>query len=609
LRLNKTWQLSQESDDFSDLGKRVSVYANQDTMFAIGVTQVDKDAEKQFISAIKTAEKERAAEIKAITDRKERSAARSEAYKVRKAGGLKWLMGDDDLLRTVFNKRQYTISGAGDYAPLFDTLRVKPFGFFRGITDGYIIPVQGIGALFVKTQPYKTANNGILYLVGFIIGVGIFAGLLWWQIYVIHKYLIRQRKRKEKAEQKERERLELEAKLKEEAEQKERERLELEAKWAVMSDEEKAEYNAEKYVEEHKKKSKELTCAIQNLETAYNDAKKENYGKLQSLRGQYNALEGNYGTNPEGQLQVFDQPDQKDVFDQVGNFFGNLTTAGKQGVEQAVEQYNWLTDIFNFYQARYSACLQEVEVANAAYTYERAKASLYINQLRELFDNFNFKQKAQLDQVKKTGLQDVKFDSREVQKLLDTVSKFNTDYKIQAEASWDKALQVSGDIFNETAKYVNKATKKGKKQLSDGDLIVAGIGLGIGLANIAVEGIGQLVGSMEKNSEIVAQYKEGEGRLREAITAVEVNRSNAEDFINRANEINNYLEDAMQRYSRMFAEINSMLFPDGDEEKSRFARKKREELGGEFFTDEEADKVFALYEYGKIMATVVNAKF
>jgi hypothetical protein len=612
LRRAADWQASEVSDEFSALGDVVSVYRSGDSSLAVGLVRISKDEAETFRNTVSTAEKQRTVEIKAIQDRRARAAAKKETYDVRKIRGIKWFAEGNGQLQTVVNNRMYTVFGTEDYEAMLDALNLRPFGIFRGMSDGYLVPVHGIIAIFVKTPPYKMVNNGVSYLIGFILGAGCLAGMVAWLIWarckLPERLRLKEQKRlaeeeKERLAEEEKERLEKEEK--EWEEQKKRERLEWEAKWAAMSDQEKAEYNAKKWFEEDAKKHEELTNAIHSVEREFEYIQAKAEKKLVPLDYRYTEMKN----ETEVALQQFDSSTQKDAFDKAGDFLGNMFSAGEHGVEKAKEQYNRLVDVYRSYDARYKISLEKVTLLNNVYGYERKKAAVYISQLRELFESFNYKQKELFDQVKKSGLQNVKFDGMEVQKLLKSVTKFNTDYKIKAEASWDNAKKFAGNMFDETSKFIDKKTKKGKKELSDEDAIMAGIGLGIGLGRIAVEGVGQYFGNIEKNTEIKAKFIEGESKLREAITITEVNRSKADDFVKRVQEINNYLEDAMQRYTRMFAEVNAMLYPPEDVEKSKLRRKIREELGGDFFTDEEADKVFALYDYGKIMATVVDADF
>jgi hypothetical protein len=294
----------------------------------------------------------------------------------------------------------------------------------------------------------------------------------------------------------------------------------------------------------------------------------------------------------------------------LSNFFGNLITAGEHKAAMAKEHYDQLNEIYRYYRARYRVSLYEVEIADITHKYERKKAALYIHQMKEIFDKFNYKQKELFDQVKKMGLQQEKFNGSDVRELLKSVERFNADYNIKAEASWNKTKQFAGGVFKETSKFIDIKTKKGMQKLSDEDMVVAGIGTVIGLGAIAVEGIGKLLGSMEKNKEVATKFKEGETKLRDAITKLEVNRSKANDFVKRAREINSYLEDSIQRYTRMFKEVNAMLYPPGDAEKSKEARSKRkEEVGDFFFNDEEYNRATELGKFGKIMATIVDAEF
>jgi hypothetical protein len=567
LQLPEGWEASQLEADFSDLGENISVYTDRNSSFVVGVTRMDKTDALRFKEDVKDAEKQRAAEIKNIEDKKLRAAAKKENYNVIKLHGIKWFAETDAQIKAVFNKRMYVIGGNGNYTAMVDTLNIKPFGFFRGMADGYLVPVQGINAFFNKSiHPYKTTNNGFIYLLGFILGAGVLACLLIWLINTIVQQV------KLKAEQ---------AKL-------EAERIRWQNRWEAMSVPEKIDW---------------ITVQYKSSDAEYQD-------KLEKLHNRYNSLQRNYsGLSPEKMLEKLNTLNTPTAG--VGMTLGNIFTGGGYGAAKAKEHYEHFAKVYKYFQARYKIKILEMEIANHQYQYEREKTYWYSTQLKELLSTLTIKQKEMFDQAQKMDLRgnETGADNREIKKLIGSVQKFNADFKIRSEASWDKTLKFAGNMFKETSNYINQKSGKGTKKLSDADALVAGAGVAISLGSIALEAGIQYFDSIKTNKNNIAKYKEAEIKTLANIKNLEVNRSKAGDFVERANEINNYLEDSLQRYNVMWDEINTYLFPEGDLAKSKAARKKLEEQDGSLYTDEEMVMIMQFGRFTKMMATVADAEF
>jgi hypothetical protein len=465
----------------------------------------------------------------------------------------------------------YVIGGNGNYTAMAETLNIKPFGFFRGIADGYLVPVQGINAFFNKSiHPYKTTNNGFIYLLGFILGAGVLGCLLIWLINTIVQKI----------------------KLKVEQAKFEAEQIRWQNRWKAMSVPEKIDW---------------ITVQFKNSDAEYQD-------KLQKLHNRYNSLQKNYsGLSPEKTLKTLNtlNASADGALDRFGTALGDIFTGGRHGAAKAKEHYEHFAKVYKYFQARYKINILEMEIANLQYQYEREKTYWYSTQLKELLSTLTIKQKEMFDQAQKMDLHNNEFGTgdKEIRKLIGSVQKLNDDFKIRSEESWGETLKFAGNVFRGTSNYINNKSRKGTKELSDADILVAGVGLAISVGSIAFEAGIQYFDSIKTNKKNVVKYKEAEIKIRENIKTLEVNRSKVSDFVKRANEINNYLEDSLQRYEVMWDEINAYLFPEGDPTKSKEARKKLEEQDGSLYTDEEMVRIMQFGKFIKIMTTVADAEF
>ena len=78
-----------------------------------------------------------------------------------------------------------SVIDAGDYDEnavinlAFESMRLNSNGLLIGIYDGFMTPLHAIGMIVSKNyHVYSTANNGVIYLIGFILGIIILLLLL-----------------------------------------------------------------------------------------------------------------------------------------------------------------------------------------------------------------------------------------------------------------------------------------------------------------------------------------------------------------------------------------------------------------------------------------------
>jgi hypothetical protein len=166
------------------------------------------------------------------------------------------------------------------------------------------------------------------------------------------------------------------------------------------------------------------------------------------------------------------------------------------------------------------------------------------------------------------GLVEIEFGELKVQELFDLIKSFNKDYKKKTDKEWKDALDFVFSI----------AVNGGG---------VAALSIAIDAGTIFVTGTVQYFSHINKNNEIKARLIEGQAKIRTAITESKKNESKANNFVKRGDEICNYLEDAIKRYTIMFTEISAELFPKGDKLKAKSARKRRERKGEGYYTNDE----------------------
>jgi uncharacterized membrane protein len=455
---------------------------------------------------------------------------------------------------TLKNKRLYTasvFSAAGELS----RLSVKPVGFFRGVFDGCVLPGAALIALFLDAvHPYKTINNGFSYLLGFIIGCLILAAFASWLVYII---LMKNGREKWKRT------------------------------WLLLTLTEKSAY----------------------IDSVATDVIRSIGYEIKWAEDDFKRREKQYKSSPENALSIFNQDAQKDkgVLSKVGGFLGDVFTAGGLTRESAEEEYNRLADIVEYFNARYEVSQKGVEKANTEYHWLRKKALLCIMQIKYFLEKLPVEVREEFDQAEKLALDKsiAGVIGEDIAQLAIGITQFNTDYKIKAEAAFDRTLEFSSGMLEQTSSFWNRTDADGK--VSDEDFAMGAISAGIGLAAIAVEGALQYFGAISKNNEIKNRLKSGLIKLRDSITKIESNRTTADGFIQRAEQVNKVLSKSFAPYIKMFDELEKIVFPEGDESKTKASRTAAQDGGGLYYAPEELEKVRALGRFSKYMKQVVEA--
>jgi len=452
-----------------------------------------------------------------------------------------WLKRDKsiDNFIAIRNRRFYTVDiSSGER---LSGINIGPFGFFIGIFDGSVFPCTMLinkfaDSIFQSILPYKYVNNGFTYILGFILGLLVFMAFFAWLICIPAKKISRGLWKK---------------------------------KWLGMATDEKVSYIDMLYEKEEENNERNLEIRKEVSKNEEMDFKQE------------------FNTTPEKALTVLNAPIQeKSKLKSIGGFLANAFTAGGFSKKEAEEKYDTMKRVYDYFDSVYQISLANVQIANTRYKFICKKAVLYIQQIKELIENFTYEQKKQFDQAGKLELSEVEFNNLKAQELLNSIESLNKEFNINTKAMWDGTMSLANSMF-----------KSGM-----GDL-----GLYLGLGTIVVAGAMSYFSNITKNNEITARLKEGQAEIRKAITENKKNKSKADNFVERADEICDYLEESMKRYTTMFSKISAELFPKDNAYKSISERRIREKNGESFYTNEEMMIIRPLGKYTKIMSQVIEA--
>ena len=334
--------------------------------------------------------------------------------------------------------------------------------------------------------------------------------------------------------------------------------------WLVLPTGNKVAYITALYNGEQEFHKQELEYCIQQSKNKYYSCKKE------------------LDMSPDKALVLLNAPDEEK-----GKLWkiGDTISAGSFSKNEAEEKYNKMKMVYDYYDSEFNIASVKVDTANTHYNFICRKAVLYIQQMKELIKKFTYEQKNQFDQAKQ--LEFDTFNEVNIQEILKSIEAFNNDFYINSKAMW-----------KDTLRFVNTVNSIGR-------LGTFGTALGIGF--IAVAAIVQFFSAANNNKEIKARYMKGQSEIRNAITQSKENKLKAENFVKRADEISNYLEESMIRYTAMFEKINTELFPADDIQKSKISRGKREKKGESYYTEDEILKIMPLGKYARIMSRVIES--
>jgi len=438
--------------------------------------------------------------------------------------------------------------------------------------DGLFLPSQALGSIFsANLHPIKTVNNGSSYVLGFIIGCIMLILLNVLYIWIIINDISTER---EKAENEEKARIE---KIKTRNEEKAKRRWE--KKWAAMSLDQKLNYITKPYVE----------------------TQQNNVEKLRLLGNIYSETAMKFG-GKEPDLAL----SEIGIKAEASGFFKNLLSAGESDLEIARKRYNQLAGIYKYYETRYKILLQTVLCFNAEYNLMREKAVLYLQLIKEFIAELPIKKRELFDNLEGEKIDQVLLDNKSLIKdVLNSIGQLDANYRIQAEESFGKSMELAGKNFSKAGKILEKSLSKGK--FSDKDISKIGNKVLDGAVVLGAEAIGQYMGNLEKSKEAKTQLAEGELELRKGIEGIEADKQKLVGLSKRFVELNYSLEKSMEYHIAVFNDVYSYIFTAGDESKTKEVRKRREEEGGDYYSDDEFERIMGLREFSKLLGTLVDS--
>jgi|GEM_PF-6959681 len=297
-----------------------------------------------------------------------------------------------------------------------------------------------------------------------------------------------------------------------------------------------------------------------------------------------------YGMMPEEYLELLIEEVEAPKEKRTG-FFGFLANAfsAGEGRKEAERQYGEMVHIYEHYDSFCQISLANVTLANARYNFACGKAILYVQQMKDLIESFTDKQKNQFDQTGQLELEQIAFSGIKAEELFKSIQSFNKEYDISTKAMWNDTFDFAADMI------CDKDSGK--------------LGKAFGVGAIAVAGVANFFDNVSKEREIEARLIEGIMEIRTAITQSKANQQKADAFVIRAEELTDYLEEAIDRYTVMFSGITEQLFPKGDASKSKLHRKRRQKSGEGYYTNDEMLLIMPLGKYAKTLKQITEAKF
>ena len=145
--------------------------------------------------------------------------------------------------------------------------------------------------------------------------------------------------------------------------------------------------------------------------------------------------------------------------------------------------------------------------------------------------------------------------------------------------------------------------------MGNDELLAAGISASLGLATLAVGKINDHFNKQSANSQMKMQLQEAQSKiLAEVIPTINANTVKLKAYINRLQEVNKAIEEGLNAYIQLYAQVVSVLFPKGDSSKTRTVRTENAQQGKTFYSDAELQVIGQLKPFAKILSTIIDSK-
>ena len=256
------------------------------------------------------------------------------------------------------------------------------------------------------------------------------------------------------------------------------------------------------------------------------------------------------------------------------------------GVQDAELQVMTIKVIADGFAARYRVSAARAKLENDIYTKNRKKVLLLFERLNDIYDKLTAAQK-----------------KRKIEDAAQALKVGGISVKIPDRLPGVIALAVrlSDTSKQELIEYaLNYGNFRKETNLSEGTSALVYLAGGLLMKGFS---------NYENNEKVKLELLKYQEKLIEKIPKLEEGRLQADGFSKRTGEINRALEGAMNAYEKMFMEIYSILYPQGDISKSKESRKKNKKKFGYYFSDEEAEAVIQLRTTGQFLLNLVDIKF
>ena len=346
----------------------------------------------------------------------------------------------------------------------------------------------------------------------------------------------------------------------------------------------KAEEERKRLEEEEYERNLPIEEKIARLDSMAQKKLQETSAELVQANNQYTQIAATYnGSPPQKMLEEY--------MNSGGNVFkSSLKDAFvSSGVEAAEKRVNTIREITNYYVAAYRVSSNRAKLENDIYTYNRKKALLFAERIKEIYEKLTPKQKERkIDDAAKT----LNIGGRNIF-IPDTLRNFRV---LSTQLSKRRKVDEK-----ESVKRQKNFNKRFKKEIDATDIASTVIFYGGELIDGAVS-------KYQDSKELKQELQRAEMEFIKRIGEVEEARLQEDAFTEQIGEFNRALEGTMDAYGKMFVEIHTTLYPPGDASKSKEAREKNKENGGTYFSDEEADAVLELRTTGQLLLNQVDTE-
>jgi hypothetical protein len=295
-------------------------------------------------------------------------------------------------------------------------------------------------------------------------------------------------------------------------------------------------------------------------------------------------------SNPEAALENFNKMYQENMeLNTFTDMAKNMFTAGKASREKVEIEHGRMANIARSYKSRYEIVQIQVLKEQTHYHWLRKKAELHIMQIKYFIEKLPITIKEEFNQAEKLALDKSTGNmDNDISQLLSNISSLDSDFDQNVKREFISTLAKSTQLMK-LAGFTNPAV--------------------LGVAGLAIAGGLAFLGAWNKNSKIKNELGRGIISLQDQITKIESNRTLAEGFVGRSQNVNKLLVEAFIRYTKMVDELEKIVFPKGNRSKSKAARKAAQDRGELYFSPEELEKVRALGSFCKYMKQVIETDF